>query len=240
MPSRPPTSGEPAGARLVRLPLRGEWTAVRSPATRVPSHGTDLLGQRYAFDFARPVQPAGERPRPVGGLAGVLLGVRTRDWPGWGELVVAPLDGDIVAAVDGVGERSRVHPLREAAIALWTTLTFRPTAEGVRRLVGNHVVVRHGDVWSVAAHLAPGSVAVRPGQHVLSGAPLGRVGHSGNSTAPHLHFQLMDSADPIAAHGVPCVFEAYEVERGGQWLRVEGGVPGAADRIRAAPGEVPR
>ncbi|HJS27439.1 MAG TPA: M23 family peptidase, partial [Actinomycetota bacterium] len=38
---------------VVGFPLRGEWAAATTPAHRIPSHGTDMLGQRYAFDFVR-------------------------------------------------------------------------------------------------------------------------------------------------------------------------------------------
>ena len=65
-----------------------------------------------------------------------------------------------------------------------------------------------GGTYALYAHLAPGSVAVSPGQRVRVGEVLGRVGHSGNSTAPHLHFQLMDSPDPWQARGIPCAFAA--------------------------------
>ena len=44
-------SEELAHAVVVDFPLQGDWwVAVNSPADRIPSHGTDLLGQRYAFD----------------------------------------------------------------------------------------------------------------------------------------------------------------------------------------------
>ena len=85
---------------------------------------------------------------------------------------------------------------------------------------------------SPPAHLASGSVAVTSGQRVGAGEVLGRVGHSGNSTAPHMHFQLMDSPDPLRAKGVPCAFAAYLVERDGQWHRVERGIPRRGERIR--------
>jgi murein DD-endopeptidase MepM/ murein hydrolase activator NlpD len=79
-------------------------------------------------------------------------------------------------------------------------------------------------------------VAVREGQQVSAGDVIGRVGHTGNSTAPHLHFQLMDGPDPMAAHGLPCAFAAYDVQRGEAWERVERAIPAKADRIRAVEG----
>jgi hypothetical protein len=36
---------------VVEFPLRGEWVAYHTPAERIPSHGTDQLGQRFAYDF---------------------------------------------------------------------------------------------------------------------------------------------------------------------------------------------
>jgi hypothetical protein len=53
-----------------------------------------------------------------------------------------------------------------------------------------------------------------------------------NSTAPRLHFQLMDSADLMSAKGVPCAFRSCEVLRDGRWQKVENAIPGSADRIR--------
>lgn len=38
---------------VVQLPLRGEWSVEGTPAYRIPSDGTDLLGQRYAYDLVR-------------------------------------------------------------------------------------------------------------------------------------------------------------------------------------------
>ena len=76
-------------------------------------------------------------------------------------------------------------------------------------------------------------MAVVAGQHVAAGDLLGRVGHTGNSTSPHLHFQLMDSPDLISARGIPCAFREYEVERDGEWVRVRNGIPGQRDRIRS-------
>ena len=77
------------------------------------------------------------------------------------------------------------------------------------------------------------------GQRVKKGELLGRVGHSGNSFMPHLHFQLMDSCDLTAANGLPCAFEQYEVFQGGAWKTVENGIPTSLDRLRSCPVEEP-
>jgi murein DD-endopeptidase MepM/ murein hydrolase activator NlpD len=216
---------------IVAFPLRGEgWVAVTSPADRVPSHGTDLLGQRYAFDFIRTDERSGARYHPAGWLRTLLVGVPTRECFAWGAPVHAPFDGDVVRAVEGVEERGRVHPLRELVLALRNSLTFSPAR--LPAILGNHVILRRGDVFAAFAHLAPGSVAVREGQATRLAQLIGRVGHTGNSTSPHLHVQLMDAADPLVARGLPCAFDRYEVEQGADWLPVQGGVPSRSERLR--------
>jgi murein DD-endopeptidase MepM/ murein hydrolase activator NlpD len=154
------------GARAVEFPLRGEWTAVHTPASRIPSHGTDMLGQRYAFDLIRFDPDRKGRYHPAGGLRTLLLGVPTRECHGWGEPVHAPLAGVVVKARDGMAERRRIHPAREIALVIWTAITFRRTAQHLERVLGNHVILRCGDVHAAFAHLATGSVAVEDGQVV--------------------------------------------------------------------------
>ena len=227
--------GGPAAAVVVEFPLRGEWVAVRTPAHKVPSHGTELFGQRYAFDFVRPDKRKGLHLQPAGAVRSFLLGGRTRDYYGWGQPVHAAFDGRVVAAVDGVAERARVQVVREVALALRTTVGFDPTRSGFEPVAGNHVIVQGAEAVAVFAHLAPGTVSLATGQEVRVGDLIGRVGHTGNSTAPHLHFQLMDASDPLRAEGVPCAFAEYLALRDGRWERVERGVPGRGQRIRSVP-----
>ena len=216
---------------VVDFPLRGErWVAVNTPGDRIPSHGTDMLGQRFAYDLLQVDSRRGLRDHPAGMLRRLIVGVRTRECYAWGAEIYAPFDGEIVRASDGVPERSWIHPLRELVLVLKNAATF--SADQLPLILGNHVIMRNGDVFAGFAHLVPGSVVVQAGHTVRREDLLGRVGHTGNSTSPHLHFQLMDSPELMTAKGLPCAFRSYEVLRNGSWERVENGTPRKVDRIR--------
>jgi murein DD-endopeptidase MepM/ murein hydrolase activator NlpD len=61
---------------------------------------------------------------------------------------------------------------------------------GERGAYGNLVIVRHEDgVETRYGHLS--TMAVRAGETIAPGAPIGRVGSTGRSTAPHLHFEVL-------------------------------------------------
>jgi murein DD-endopeptidase MepM/ murein hydrolase activator NlpD len=191
-----------------------------------------MLGQRYAFDFLRTDGRRIWNLSPAGPLRALVVGVPTAECYGWGAPVHAAIDGEVVVASEGYPERRRVHPLRELMSVLRMAVTFDPRT-GLQKVLGNHVILGDGQVYAAYAHLRPGSVAVRAGQRVASGDLIGRVGHTGNSTSPHLHFQLMDAIDPLAAQAIACRFRAYDVRLGSDWRRVEDGVPGRKDRIRS-------
>lgn len=88
---------------------------------------------------------------------------------------------------------------------------------GVRRIVGNHLVVDLGEgTHALYAHVRRGSFTVREGDRVRAGQPVARCGNSGNSTEPHVHFQLMDGPDPDTARGVPFTWTGIGVPRNGE------------------------
>lgn len=217
----------------IAFPLRGEWMAPRTPGDRVPSHGTDRFGQRYAYDLWRVDGRRGGYHR-ASRVRTWLLGVPTRECYGWGEPVHAPFAGTVVRAVDGVGERRWLHPVRELLRVVVLGLTFRP--ERAAGLAGNHVIIQGSPGCVLLAHLAPDSIRLREGQVVDEGDLVGRLGHSGNSTAPHLHLQLMDSPDPMTARGLPCSFRELEFRRDGVWVREIDVMPRSTDRIRSVGG----
>ncbi len=56
---------------------------------------------------------------------------------------------------------------------------------------GNMVLINHGNgVKTRYAHMLSGSICVSAGEYVYAGQQIGRVGSTGNSTGPHLHFEV--------------------------------------------------
>jgi hypothetical protein len=90
------------------------------------------------------------------------------------------------------------------------TLPDPGSFETVEQVDGNQVTLSLGHgLYAFYAHLIKGSVTVHPGQHVHAGQVIGRLGNSGNTTAPHLHFQLMNAPSALASEGLPYVIDSF-------------------------------
>ncbi|MWG35621.1 M23 family metallopeptidase [Halomarina oriensis] len=172
----------------LRPPFDGEWTVVNGGVTKATAHSWELLAQRYAYDFLLTDDL---------GRTHSADGIWLEDYYAYGEPVLAPAGGTVVAVKDGL----RDHPSPGTGWTEWRTWDVR----------GNHVVVDHDGEYSLLAHLQEGSVCVEPGERVEVGQQVGRCGNSGNSTEPHLHYQLQDTPDFFTAMGLPPAFSGVEL-----------------------------
>lgn len=104
-----------------------------------------------------------------------------------GVTVLAAAAGTVVRLRDGVPDISIRAP-------------GAPSVAGQE--CGNAVVVDHGNGWETQyCHLARGSLVVKQGDKVAPGAPLARVGLSGDTEFPHLHLAVRHTGqivDPFA------------------------------------------
>jgi hypothetical protein len=75
---------------------------------------------------------------------------------------------------------------------------------------GNHVIVEIApNVFALHAHLQPGSVRVKVGDTVKARAPLAKIGNTGPSEGPHLHFGLSDQPNFVSGRSRPFVFDSF-------------------------------
>lgn len=136
-------------------------------------------GQSYGVDVVR-LDRVGLRARG-------LLPDDPRAYLTFGDPVLAPCAGRVIAAADGVVDMS-------------------PPQTDRAHMAGNYVMLDCAGTWVLLGHLQRGSVAVHRGQTVLTGAVLGRVGNSGNTGEPHLHIHAQGPgsvAEPMSGDPRP-------------------------------------
>jgi len=174
-----------ASITRIHFPAHGEWSVLHGGRRRATNYHHKSIGQRFAFDLV--VRRLG-RQAPRGAR-------RNEQYYCWGRDVLAPAAGTVVLALDGIVEN----------------------VPGVRgRAGGNGVVIDHGfGEFSSLWHFVPGSVRVRVGDRVEVGQPLGRVGNSGRSTAPHIHFHVSKRLPNGREIGLPVEFVDLYVD--GRW-----------------------
>ncbi|QYR53447.1 M23 family metallopeptidase [Lysobacter soyae] len=147
-----------------------------------------LAGRATPFDYGLPVPEKGLRIDQADG------GKSSHDNPENLHALdfAAPMGTPVVAARDG--------------LVMQIENQHADAAPGQRAIQGarpNFVRVLHTDgSMALYAHLQQGSVVVQPGQQVGKGELIGRVGNSGQSSAPHLHFVVQTNAGMrlISAH----------------------------------------
>lgn len=180
-----------------RFPLRGDWFIGAGPTLH--SHHRWATMEEFAYDIVK----LGDKGQTHGGD-----GSKFSDYYAYGAPVLAAADGEVVETVDDVPEDiSAMRRPDETQDAYRTRLLQdqgKRLAGGAHAIIGNSVVIDHGNgEFSLYAHLQPGSVCVEKGQKVKAGDQIAALGSSGNSTEPHLHFQISDGPKAFSAAAIP-------------------------------------
>jgi Peptidase family M23 len=143
-------------------------------------------------------------------------GTKLTDYAAFGKPVRAVADGKVVAASDGIADNAamlkRPGEANEAYLNRLQEGQMALLAKGMTSVLGNHVVIDHGNgEFSIYAHLKQGSVRIAVGAQVKSGDVIAALGSSGNSTEPHLHFQMCDGPDIATCRPIPATFTGYRL-----------------------------
>jgi len=154
--------------------------------------GSAVSANLYAYDFMTTTS------------AGLLFKGdpnRKENWLSYGEPIFAPADGVVIEMVLDLPENTFTS----------TGEAQSPSLEEAKDPMGfgNHVKIQHADgrvSWLL--HMQPNSIRVRVGDNVRAGQPIGKVGFSGDSLFPHLHYNVTDGPN-YPSPGVPSYFKQF-------------------------------
>jgi Peptidase family M23 len=154
-----------------------------------PIDGGLWAAERFAIDYVK-----------LGADGKLFAGDQSKveSYPYFGADIHAVADGPVVAAVDGMPEQI---PGKS------------PTGLALSEYAGNHIVQDLGDGnYALYAHIKTGAVKVKPGDQLKAGQVIGSVGNTGNTDAPHLHFHVMSTPDPLRSDGLPFVLRSFQLD----------------------------
>lgn len=178
-------------------PLRGKnWVAINGCCSLRGAHRGAVLpvdgdlhdAQRFAIDWMR-----------IDAQGRMMSGdpMRVESFLAYDQPVLAIADATAIEVLDGLDDQVPGSLPDPAAIT-------------IANVDGNHVILDLGKgLYAFYAHLKKGTLRVKKGDRVRRGQELARLGNTGNTSAPHLHLQIMTSPSALAGDGVPYVFKAF-------------------------------
>ncbi|MFB3147855.1 MAG: M23 family metallopeptidase [Thermodesulfobacteriota bacterium] len=153
-----------------------------------PINGKLYLAQRFAIDWMK----INEDNR-------IFVGdpKDVNSYFGYGKNVLAVADATVNAVVDKF--KNQIPGVL-------------PTEITLEEIDGNHVVLDLGNGQYVFyAHVQPNSIIVKEGDTVKRGQVMGKLGNTGNTSAPHLHLHVMASPYTLGSNGLPYVFDQFDL-----------------------------
>src|SRR5215467_2513809 len=122
-------------------------------------------------------------------------GATNEQFYAYGADVLAVADATVVAVQDGKPD---------------ATPNKAMTPKTLSDFGGNQIVLEIApNVFAAYGHLKPGSLRVKVGDTVKVGAPLAKIGNTGPSLGPHLHFGLLNRPDIFTGRSLPFVIDSY-------------------------------
>ena len=176
---------------LYQLPFHGQWLTVNGGLDQAHSHSWNIPNQRYAYDFYveqnhRSYLNDGKHPE---------------DYICYDMEILAPEDGIVVELKDEFEDT--IIKNREEAFC---------DASDIR---GNYIIIDHGHKeYSMIAHIKKGSFRVNLHDNVKKGEVVAHCGNSGNTSEPHIHFQLQKGKSCSFCAGLPVTFTGVKFSDG--------------------------
>lgn len=160
------------------MPIKEEWFVFWGGTNEFLNYHYVYESQRYAYDLVKMKNGQTHKDNRL----------LNESYYAFDKEVVAPADGKVVKVINDIvdnipGEMNEKEP------------------------AGNYVILEHENrEYSLLAHFKQHSIVVKEGDAVKQGQTIGLCGNSGNSSEPHIHFQVMDSSDYVNCHSIRISF----------------------------------
>lgn len=167
-----------------RLPFNNTWYVEYGGLTKKTSHSWDIISQRYAYDFE----------------------IRKNNLPyhddykskenyySYNEEIICPCDGFVIDIKNEYDDTKIIEN--------------RPVICDIDDPRGNFITIKHENgESSTICHIKKDSFKVSIGDIVKEGEVLARVGNSGNTQGPHIHFQVQEGNDFYNSKGIIITFK---------------------------------
>lgn len=168
---------------IYSLPFTGHWTVAKGGVVKETSHSWSICNQRYAYDFYMEESDATFKGQ----------GNSVEDYLCYGKPIIAPADGIVIKIIN---------------IYIDTPISNKhEIACNVSDIRGNYIVIRHSDnEYSSIFHIMKDSFCVNVGDKIYRGQLIASVGNSGNTSEPHIHFQVQQSSSFLLSASLPISF----------------------------------
>jgi hypothetical protein len=182
------------------FPLKGSWSAFGAPTLN--SHHRWVSIQEFAYDFVK-MDKTGNTHKKKGD--------KFKHYYAYGEPIYSIGNGKVVSILNTVKESSLLLnndiESQDERMNKIKNLQNELLKKGFEYILGNHVIIEHPNgEYSYYMHLKTGSINVQVGDSISKGQEIGKLGQSGMSSQPHLHFQLSNSPKIIESRCLPIVF----------------------------------
>lgn len=183
------------------FPLQGTWSAFGAPSLNSHHRWTSI--QEFAYDFIK-IDSKGN--------SHVKNGSKLKHFYAYNQPVFSIGEGKVVSVYNKSPESNsnlkQPNETQEEHSNKARENQNKLLKQGFEFILGNHVIIEHPNgEYSYYMHLKPESIKVKIGEGVSRAQHIASLGHSGNSSEPHLHFQLSDSSNILKARGLPIVFQ---------------------------------
>lgn len=168
---------------LLILPFAGVWKVTNGGRTTDTNNHADPERSPKSMQYAYDFR-----------LEHTGSGEELSDYEVFGKEVISPAGGKIIQIINGAidvlpGERDRGNG------------------------VGNMIITDYGNgEFGLLCHLRHNSIKVEVGDEITQGQVVGLCGNTGNTSEPHVHFQLQDGPFMHNSNGLPAQFGKIKVD----------------------------